>query len=162
MRLPGNVRKLGIAIGLIASLSACATGSADYELASGADYYAGNGAGQSPGGAYRGPQADYPQVLGDMVREERRMSLPEAIRKMTSYPAQRLGLSDRGLLVPGMTADVVVFDLDEVRDVGTFSDPHHYAEGMVHVFVNGRAAIRDGEFTGERAGEVLHKERPVS
>ena len=65
MRLPGNVRKLGIAIGLIASLSACATGSADYDLAPGADYYAGNGAGQSPDGAYRGPQADYPQVLGE-------------------------------------------------------------------------------------------------
>ena len=96
------------------------------------------------------------------VEEKGTVNLEEAIRSMTSLPAGVFGVSDRGLLIPGMTADVVVFDLDTVRDVGTFSDPHHYAEGMVHVFVNGRAAIRDGEFTGDRAGEVLRKERPVS
>ena len=67
------------------------------------------------------------------VEEKGTVNLEEAIRSMTSLPAGVFGVSDRGLLIPGMTADVVVFDLDTVRDVGTFSDPHHYAEGMVHV-----------------------------
>ena len=93
MRLPGNVRKFGIAIGLIASLSACATGSADYDLAPGADYYAGNGAGQSPDGAYRGPQADYPQVLGEPYVVDGQTFTPADV---LSYDAVGYATLDRG------------------------------------------------------------------
>jgi len=66
-------------------------------------------------------------------------------------------MTDRGVLRPGMAADIAVFDLAAVRDVAEFTDPHHYSEGMVHVFVNGEAAIKDGAFTGVRAGRVLQK-----
>jgi len=76
---------------------------------------------------------------------------------MTSLPAQVYRIPDRGLIREGMAADVVVFDLAKTREMGTFTEPHQLAEGMVHVFVNGRAAIRDGEFTGVLAGEVLRK-----
>ena len=61
------------------------------------------------------------------------------------------------MIRPGMIADVAVFDLDKVRDVAEFTDPHHYSEGMVHVLVNGEAAIKDGTFTGARPGRVLQK-----
>jgi N-acyl-D-aspartate/D-glutamate deacylase len=76
---------------------------------------------------------------------------------MTSLPAQVFDMPDRGTLRVGAIADVVVFDLDRVRDVAEYTDPHRYSEGMVHVFVNGTAAIRDGAFTGERPGRVLRK-----
>jgi len=78
---------------------------------------------------------------------------------MTSLPAQVFGMPDRGVLRPGAIADIAVFDLDAVRDVAEYTDPHHYSEGMVHVFVNGEAAIKDGAFTGARAGRVLQKGR---
>jgi len=91
------------------------------------------------------------------VKEKRTVGLEDAIRSMTSLPARVFDMPDRGGLRPGMAADVVVFDLDAVRDVAEFADPHHYSEGMVHVFVNGEAAIRDGAFTGSRAGRVLRK-----
>ena len=68
-------------------------------------------------------------------------------------------MPNRGTLRAGAAADVVVFDLEAVRDMAEYIDPHHYSEGMVHVFVNGEAAIRDGEFTGECPGRVLQKGR---
>ena len=74
---------------------------------------------------------------------------------MTSLPAQVFRLPDRGSLRVGAYADVVVFDLDRLRSPATYSDPHHLSEGMVHVWVNGVAAIHDGEFTGELPGRVL-------
>ena len=89
------------------------------------------------------------------VVEEGVVDLSAAVRSMTSLPAQVFRLADRGVLRPGAVADVVVFDLERVREVGTFTDPHHLSEGMVHVFVNGEAAIRDGAFTGQLAGRVL-------
>lgn len=99
------------------------------------------------------------------VQEKGTVSLEQAVRSMTSLPAQVFGMTDRGVLRPGMAADISVFDLAALRDVADFADPHHYSEGMVHVFVNGEAAIRNGEFTGARPGRVLRKganERPVS
>lgn len=93
------------------------------------------------------------------VVENGTVTLEHAVRSMTSLPATVFGMRDRGVLRPGAAADVVVFDLAQVRDVAGYTDPHRYAEGMVHVFVNGRAAIRDGAFTGERAGRVLQKGR---
>ena len=85
------------------------------------------------------------------------VSLEEAVRSMTSLPALVFGMADRGVLRQGAVADVVVFDLAAVREVAEYTDPHHYSEGMVHVFVNGVAAISDGVFTGERPGRVLTK-----
>ena len=93
------------------------------------------------------------------VVEKGTVTLEHAIRSMTSLPATVFGMRDRGVLRAGAAADIVVFDLAEVRDVAEYTDPHHYSEGMVYVYVNGRAAIRDGAFTGERAGRVLRKER---
>jgi len=97
----------------------------------------------------------FARVLGDFVREERLLSLPEAIRKMTSFPAQRLGLNDRGVLRDGMKADVVVFDPDRVAAPASFERPREMALGIDHVVVNGRLVLRDGVMTGERPGRSL-------
>ncbi|MDH4062893.1 MAG: D-aminoacylase [Acidobacteriota bacterium] len=97
----------------------------------------------------------YPRVLGRYVRERRILPLEEAVRKMTSFPAARLGLSDRGLLRVGLAADMTVFDAATVIDRSTFADPHHYAEGVRYVLVNGRLAIDKGASTGARSGRVL-------
>ena len=93
------------------------------------------------------------------VNEKGTVGLEDAIRSMTSLPASVFGMTDRGVLRAGAVADVVVFDPARVRDVATYTDPHRYSEGMVHVFVNGVAAVRNGAFTGERPGRVLLKER---
>lgn len=97
----------------------------------------------------------FPRVLGRYVREEKVLRLEEAVRKMTSLPAQRLGLRDRGLLRPGMYADVTVFDPDRVIDRATFDAPHQYSAGIVHVFVNGAAVIDQGKITDRRPGRIL-------
>jgi N-acyl-D-amino-acid deacylase len=95
------------------------------------------------------------RVLGNYVRDEKLIPLPEAIRKMTSLPAQTLRLGNRGVIKPGAIADIVVFDLAKIADPSTFSDPLHYATGMLHILVNGRAVIRDGKFTAERPGQAV-------
>jgi N-acyl-D-amino-acid deacylase len=99
----------------------------------------------------------FPRILGHYCRDLGILGLPEAIRKMTSAPANRLGLSDRGLLRPGMKADVVVFDPDTIIDASTYEDPRRYPTGIRHVFVNGRQAVRDGQLTETRAGRVLRR-----
>jgi dihydroorotase/N-acyl-D-amino-acid deacylase len=98
----------------------------------------------------------FARVLARYVREKKSLTLEDAVRKMSSLPAARLGLTDRGLLRPGMKADVAVFDLAAVADKATFTEPHQYAEGFRHVVVNGKAALLDGKMTGERAGVVLY------
>ena len=97
----------------------------------------------------------YPRVLGHYARDVGLLSLPEAVRKMTSFPAQKFGLFDRGLVRPGMWADLVVSDPATVRDRATAGDPEQSPLGMPHVLVNGRFAVRDGAYTGARAGRVL-------
>jgi dihydroorotase/N-acyl-D-amino-acid deacylase len=97
----------------------------------------------------------YPRVLGRYVRERRLLTLEEAVRKMTAFPAARLGLADRGLLRPGLMADIAVFDPATIEDRSTFADPHHYAVGMRHVLVNGQVTVSQGAHTGVRAGRVL-------
>ena len=97
----------------------------------------------------------FPRILGKYVREEKLLTLEEAIRKMTSRPAARVGLHDRGILRPGMAADVTIFDPAAIRDVSTFEDPNHYSVGVRHVFVNGRAVVSDGAMTSERPGRPL-------
>jgi len=99
----------------------------------------------------------FPRKIREYVVERGVVDLPFAIRSMTSLPAQVYRIPDRGQIREGMAADVVVFDLAKTREMGTFTEPHQLAEGMVHVFVNGKAAIRDGAFTGVLAGQVLRK-----
>jgi dihydroorotase/N-acyl-D-amino-acid deacylase len=97
----------------------------------------------------------FARILGRYVREERLLTLEEAIRKMTSRPAARVGLHDRGILRPGMAADITVFDPATIRDVATFEDPNRYSVGVRHVFVNGRAVVTDGAITAARPGRPL-------
>ena len=99
----------------------------------------------------------FARVLGRYVREEGVLSLEKAIHKMTSLPAARLGLEDRGILRPGAIADVVVFDPTAITDLATFAQPHQYATGVEHVFVAGEAVLLDGEVTGARPGHALHR-----
>jgi N-acyl-D-amino-acid deacylase len=96
-----------------------------------------------------------PRLLGTYVREEKLLSWEEAIRKLSSLPAEILGLSDRGVLRYDAFADVVVFDPETIAGKATFEDPFHYSVGMRYVFVNGIAVVNDGEYTGERPGRAL-------
>jgi dihydroorotase/N-acyl-D-amino-acid deacylase len=95
------------------------------------------------------------RILGKYVREEKLLPLEEAIRKMTSLPASRMGLSERGLLRPGMAADLVAFDPETVRDRATFEDPLHYSEGIPYVAVNGELVVDGGKITAARPGRAL-------
>ena len=97
------------------------------------------------------------RVLGRYVRELKVLKLEEAIRKMTSLPAQTFRLENRGELKPGAWADIVVFDEKKVSDPATFDAPHHFAEGFGDVFVNGEAAIKDGKLKGARPGRAVKK-----
>jgi len=99
----------------------------------------------------------YPRVLGKYVREEGVMRLEEAIRKMTSFPAQRFGILDRGILRPGMHADITVLDPDTVIDKATFEDPHQYPEGISFVVVNGKVTVDNGKYQKVLAGKTLRK-----
>lgn len=101
----------------------------------------------------------FARVLGVYVREQKVISLEEAVRKMTSFPAQRLGLTDRGLLRPGMKADVTIFNPATVRDHATFENPHQYAEGFSYVIVNGQIILEGGAMTAARPGRVLYHRR---
>jgi N-acyl-D-amino-acid deacylase len=101
----------------------------------------------------------FPRILGKYVRDEHLLTLEEAIRKMTSKAADRVHLADRGVLRPGMKADITIFDPATIRDVSTFEDPKHYATGVKHVLVNGRAVVTDGRITAERPGRPLRISR---
>lgn len=97
-----------------------------------------------------------PRVLGKYARDEKVLSLEDAIRKMTSLPARVLGLKDRGLLKEGYWADIVVFDPDAIADTATYENPKQYPRGLRHVLVNGTIVIDGGDHTGARPGKVLY------
>ncbi|MDQ3135983.1 MAG: D-aminoacylase [Gemmatimonadota bacterium] len=97
----------------------------------------------------------FPRILRKYVREERQLTLEDAIRKFTSLPAQRMRFGDRGVLKVGMWADVVVFDPERVRDRATFAEPNQLSEGMRWVLVNGTPVIADGQATGALPGQVI-------
>lgn len=99
----------------------------------------------------------FSRVLGYYVREKQVIHLAEALRKMTSAPAKRLGLKDRGLLLPQFKADIVVFNPHTINDPGTYTDPARYAIGVKAVIVNGRLTVMDGEHLGVKAGAVLRR-----
>ena len=96
------------------------------------------------------------RVLGRYVRELKVLTLEDAVRKMTAFPAQRIGLSDRGVLREGMRADISIFDPALVRDRSTFEQPHQYAEGVDLVIVNGLVVFESGSLTTARPGRILY------
>lgn len=97
----------------------------------------------------------FPRILSEYVRTEHVMRMEEAVRKMTSLAASRVGLMDRGVLRPGMMADIAIFDPATIQDVATYQDPLRYAVGVKDVFVNGRPVVLDGKITEERPGRAL-------
>jgi dihydroorotase/N-acyl-D-amino-acid deacylase len=98
----------------------------------------------------------FARVLGHYVRDEHVFGLEEGVRRMSSLPAQRLKLWDRGILRPGMKADLVIFDPAAIGDKATFEKPHQYSVGVRDVMVSGKLALRDGKVTAERAGRILY------
>jgi N-acyl-D-amino-acid deacylase len=98
---------------------------------------------------------NFARLLGRYVRDEKIIPMEEAIRRLTSLPAANLNLKHRGMLAPGYFADVVLFDPAAIQDRATFDQPHQYATGVVHLFVNGVQVLRDGEHTGARPGRVV-------
>ena len=97
----------------------------------------------------------YPRVLGQYVREQKRLRLEEAIHKMSGAVAQRLSLADRGVLMRGTQADIAMFDEDEIGDRATFEAPHQLSVGVQDVWVNGVRVVRDGIHTGATPGQVV-------
>jgi N-acyl-D-amino-acid deacylase len=99
----------------------------------------------------------YPRVLGEFVRDDAWLGLEEAVRKMTSAPAARLGLKDRGRLADGMKADLVVFDPATVRANATYDEPRQFPDGIEYVVVNGVLVVDAGQHTGALPGRVLRR-----
>ncbi len=97
----------------------------------------------------------FPKILGEYVRNKKVLTLEEAIRKMTSLPASRLGLKDRGLLKEGMMADIAVFNPATIADLSSFTDPHHFPAGIEYVVVNGNVTVSSHQMTDARGGQVL-------
>jgi N-acyl-D-aspartate/D-glutamate deacylase len=98
----------------------------------------------------------FPRVLGRYVRDEKLLTLEDAIRKMTSANAAKIHIFDRGLLRPGMWADVTVFDPNKIADLATYERPQQYSVGVRYVLVNGQLVIDEGQHTGKRPGTVLY------
>jgi N-acyl-D-amino-acid deacylase len=98
---------------------------------------------------------NFARLLGKYVRDEKVISLTEAVRRLTSLPATNLGLNHRGLLERGMFADVVIFDPQTIADRATFENPHQYSVGVRDVFVNGKQVLKNGEHTGVKPGRAL-------
>ncbi len=99
----------------------------------------------------------FPRILGKYVREDKVLTLEDAVRKMTSFNAEKLGIEDRGTIAAGMKADLAVFDPDLVLDQATFENPHQFPVGIDYVVVNGVVTLEKGEYTGVRSGRILRK-----
>jgi N-acyl-D-amino-acid deacylase len=99
----------------------------------------------------------YPRLLGKYVREEKLLTMEDAIRKMTSFPAQRLGLRDRGLIREGNWADIVIFNPDTIKDNTTFEDPHQFPEGLLHVIINGVIVVKDEKQRKKYPGKIIRR-----
>jgi N-acyl-D-amino-acid deacylase len=98
---------------------------------------------------------NFARLLGKYVRDEKLIPMEDAIRRLTSFPAETLKIRERGWLKPGYFADVVVFDPATIQDHATFEKPHQYSTGVQHVFVNGTQVLKDGEHTGEKPGRIV-------
>lgn len=112
-----------------------------------------------PGKDHPHPRAygTFPRVLGHYVREEKVLTLEEALFKMTGQPALRLGLNKRGFIRKGYYADLTLFDPATVKDKSTFEAPHQYPEGIPYVLVNGKMAVDNGAYQDVRAGKPLRR-----
>jgi len=99
----------------------------------------------------------FPRFLGKYVREEKVLGLEEAVRKVTSYPAQAFRIGTKGLLRENMDADIVIFDPTKVLDCSTYSDPHRFPVGIEYVLVNGKIVINRGQHTGDMPGKILSR-----
>jgi len=108
-------------------------------------------------GAHPRAYGTFPRILGHYVRDEHLFTLEEAVRKMTSLASLRAGFKDRGTIATGKRADVVVFDPKTIRDTSTYEDPHHFAEGISNVIVNGKLVLHDGKMTGALPGKILRR-----
>ena len=100
----------------------------------------------------------FPRILGKYVREEKTLSLEDAVYKMTKRPAETFRLAGRGQLKAGFYADITVFDKDTIIYKGTFTNPIQYPEGICYVFVNGQMIVDNKKYTGARCGKVLRKQ----
>jgi N-acyl-D-amino-acid deacylase len=98
---------------------------------------------------------NFARLLGKYVREDKVISIESAVNKLTSLPAENLKLRKRGAIKNGYYADLAIFDPGKIKDNATFENPHQYATGMVHVFVNGVQVIKDGDHTGAKPGRVV-------
>jgi N-acyl-D-amino-acid deacylase len=101
----------------------------------------------------------FPRILGRYVRDEKVLTLEEAVRKMTSANAAKIGAFDRGILRPGMMADVTIFDAARIIDNSTYEKPHQYATGVEYVVVNGKIVLDGGRHTGARPGLILKRQQ---
>jgi len=99
----------------------------------------------------------FPRVLGKYVREEKILTIETAIRKMTSFPAAIIGLSQKGIIKESFDADIVIFDQESIKDRATYNNPMQYPEGIKHVIVNGKLVVENGIINGNRAGKILRK-----
>jgi N-acyl-D-amino-acid deacylase len=97
----------------------------------------------------------FARILGKYVRDEKLISLEEAVHRLSALPAANLKIDRRGKLVAGYYADLAIFDPSTIRDLATFENPKQYAEGMQHVFVNGVPVLRDGTHTGNKPGRYI-------
>jgi N-acyl-D-amino-acid deacylase len=98
---------------------------------------------------------NFARLIGKYTRQEKVITLAEAVRRLSSLPAENLKLDGRGKLAKGYYADIVVFDPDTISDHATYENPHQYATGMIHVFVNGTQVLKDGEHTGAKPGRFV-------
>jgi N-acyl-D-amino-acid deacylase len=120
-----------------------------------------DGSSMAPEGVFRKSPAhprfygNFARLLGKYVREEKVITVSEAVRRLSGLPAANLGLDHRGFLKRGMFADVVVFDPATIGDRATFAEPHQFSIGVKHVFVNGTQVLKDGEHTGAKPGKAL-------
>lgn len=94
----------------------------------------------------------FPRVFSKYVKQENILTIEDAVRKMTSFPAKRFGLGKRGLLTEGYAADVVIFDFNEIEDKATYADPKNYPEGIQYVFVNGKLTTQEKQHTSQKCG----------
>ncbi|MDA1188695.1 MAG: D-aminoacylase [Chloroflexi bacterium] len=99
----------------------------------------------------------FPEVIGNFCRNQRKMTLPQAIRKMTSFPAQRIGIKDRGLLRDGMKADITIFDYENIKAMATRDNPKRMSQGIDYVIVNGQVVVDHGKHTGVFAGRAIKR-----
>ncbi len=113
----------------------------------------------TPGVGHPHPRSygSFPRVLQQYVREQQVLTLEDAVHRMSALSAAWIGATDRGTVAPGKVADIVVFDPNRIRDASTYTDPHHYAEGVTHVLVNGTFVLDGGTMTGSLPGAFLHR-----